>query len=555
MSASATEAASIEAASLGISGSADVAVSGGIGVNQIDNTTDAHVSGGATITAAHDISFIAQDTSSNSSLTGQAAGSLVGIGGAVSYNVIGNHVRAYVNGAKLKTVSEGNIIIEALSTATINTITAGLSGGFVGIAGTVAVTLLNTDVAAYIVASVATANGNMLVFADSTNQLQVIAGSVAGGAVGVGGTVVVNTMGNNTQAYIEDSTVSATGANIPTPIDTWNASTDAEFTAVFSGIAVVASSTETPNANGEGHSLIAVNASGGFVGVGGVVTVTTVSDITKAFIASSQVNVNVNFGGQVIVNAHANDYLLVISGGVAGGAVAVGGTVDRTTISSQTSAFISSSDESGQYAYPTAPSVVWGGGVQVTTETFETVDMTVLGIVGGAVAVAGAVSVLNIDATNNAFVHDSDVYSLDGINIAANDTPSISTKVGVLDGGAVGAAHSVSVNTIQNTVQAEALGGHLNATLGINITATSNESIAPFVGTGSLGGVALAGAVAVDTITTTTQALVENGSRPALINQDSRFQPGGVYGGASTKTLPSPLPTLPCSTGTRAPRH
>ena len=175
VSASATEDASIEAASLGVSASADVAVSGGIGVNQIDNTTDAHVPGGASITASGNISFIAQDTSSNTSFTGQAAGSLVGIGGAVSYNVIGNHVRAYVNGAKLTTTSAGDIIINAISTATINTITAGLSGGFVGIAGTVAVTLMNTNVMAYLVAAVVNCSGDMVVFANSTNQLQVIA--------------------------------------------------------------------------------------------------------------------------------------------------------------------------------------------------------------------------------------------------------------------------------------------------------------------------------------------------------------------------------------------
>ncbi len=307
----------------------------------------------------------------------------------------------------------------------------------------------------------------------------------------------------------------------------------AQTTQDIYGVAVIASSTEAPNPNGEGHSLIATNIAGGFVGIGGVVSVTTVSDITKAFIASSQINTKAQLGyysPEVIVNAHANDYLLVISGGVAGGAVALGGTVDRTTISSQTSAFISSSDESGQYPYPTAPSVVYGnGGVQVTTETFETVDMTVLGVVGGAVALAGAVSVVNIDATNNAFVHDSDVYAEGNLDITANDTPTISTKVGVLDGGAVGAGASVSVNTIQNTVQAEDLGGDLNATVQVDIAATSNESIAPFVGTGSLGGVALAGAVAVDTITTTTQALVEDGSRPALINQDPSWQKGGAY--------------------------
>ena len=143
----ATETAAIEAASMGVSASATVAVTGGVGVNQIHNTTDVHISGGASLTGMGNISLTAQDTSDNTSLTGQAAGSLVGIGGAVSYNVIGNHVRAYVQSATVSSTS-GDVSILALLTATINTITAGLSGGFVGIAGSVAVNLLGSDVSA-----------------------------------------------------------------------------------------------------------------------------------------------------------------------------------------------------------------------------------------------------------------------------------------------------------------------------------------------------------------------------------------------------------------------
>ena len=92
INASAVENAAIEAASIGVSASGTVAVTGGVGVNEIHNTIDAHISGGASVTASGNISFTAQDISNNSSLTGQAAGSYVGIGGAVSYNVIGDHV-------------------------------------------------------------------------------------------------------------------------------------------------------------------------------------------------------------------------------------------------------------------------------------------------------------------------------------------------------------------------------------------------------------------------------------------------------------------------------
>ncbi len=156
VTATATENANIEAASMGLSGSGTVAVSGGVGVNQIHNTTDAHIAGGATVTATGNISFTAQDSSDNSSLTGQGAGSLVGIGGAVSYNVIADQVRAYVQSSTVVSNS-GAVSIIAVLTATINTITVGLSGGFVGIAGSVAVNLLGSSVSAYIAASSVTA--------------------------------------------------------------------------------------------------------------------------------------------------------------------------------------------------------------------------------------------------------------------------------------------------------------------------------------------------------------------------------------------------------------
>ena len=69
------------------------------------------------------------------------------------------------------------------------------------------------------------------------------------------------------------------------------------------------------------------------------------------------------------------------------------------------------------------------------------------------------------------------------------------------------------------------------------MAATSNESITPFAGTASIGGVALAGAVAVDTINTTTQAVVKNGIRPSLINQDPRFEAGGVFAPNAGQTV------------------
>ena len=132
------------------------------------------------MTATGNISFTAQYSSDNSSLTGQAAGSLVGVGGAVSYNVIADQVRAYVQSSTVVSNS-GEVSIIAVLTATINTITVGLSGGFVGIAGSVAVNLLGSSVSAPISPLVGHRPFAGTGQATATDQMQAVAGSVAGG--------------------------------------------------------------------------------------------------------------------------------------------------------------------------------------------------------------------------------------------------------------------------------------------------------------------------------------------------------------------------------------
>ena len=317
----ATENANIEAASIGVSASGTVAVTGGVGVNEIHNTTDVHIAGAASVTSTGgDIALTAQDTSDNSSLTGQAAGSLVGIGGAVSYNVIGDHVRAYIDSSTVIS-NAGSVLVESLLTATINTLTAGLSGGFVGIGGSVAVNLLQSDVDAHVANSLVNAYANVVVSANVVDQLQVIAGAVSGGVVAAAGTVVVNNMNNSARAYLEDASVAAAGHGNAVAVPSWNASTGAESTQNIHGLAVIANTNEQPNPNGDGHSLEAVNVSGGLVGIGGVVSVTSINDVTQAFIASSQINSSAHFGGSVIVSRNSDDHLFVLSGGLAGGFV------------------------------------------------------------------------------------------------------------------------------------------------------------------------------------------------------------------------------------------
>src|SRR5262245_59777687 len=227
--------------------------------------------------------------------------------------------------------------------------------------------------------------------------------------------------------------------------------------------------------------------------------------------------------------------MIIIAGGVAVGSVGAGATVDRSQITSTTRAFITNEDQIGNGA--NAASAVYGTGVEVSTVSREKIDEIIVGFAGGAVALAGTVSVADIKATSEAFVDNSEVNSKGSLKVLGDDTAQISPTVGTFTGGALGIGAAVSVNTIKTTVRAKALGATLNATGAMTIQADSDEKISPLVGTGSLGIVALAGAVTVDTIETTTEAFTMTDGVPTLINQDPKFQKGGAYAPGSGQTV------------------
>jgi RTX calcium-binding nonapeptide repeat (4 copies) len=534
----ASDTSHIEAVSVGVAVAGSVAVTGGVGINEIGNSVEANISGDSLVTAKGNVTVHAHDDSTVSALTGQGGGAFVGVGGAASYNDIQNHVRSYIDGSEVH--SKGSVFVKAEELATIEEIAIGANAGFVGIGGNVSVNLMQSNTEAFIHHSQVDATNNMVVSAESENALGIAAGQVAAGFVGAAGTVVVNTMENTTRAYIDDSTVSALGVGSATQVKKWNSSTGEETLEDVSGLAVVANSIERPHDPIDGNdvpTLAAVNGAGGFVGVQGLVSVNSVNDHTDAFISRSHVNSEDNFGGQVLVRAHTDDRLWIISGGLAAGAVGVGATVDRSQITSTTRAFITNEDQVGDGA--NAASVVYGTGVEVSTVSREKIDEVIVGFAAGAGALAGTVSVADVSATNEAFVDNSEVNSKGYLRVLADDTAQINPSIGTFTGGALGIGAAVSVNTIKTTVRAQALGATLNATGAMTIQADSDEKISPLVGTGSIGLVALAGAVTVDTIETTTEALTKADVVPTLINQNQKFQKGGAYapGGGQSVTI------------------
>lgn len=543
----ATENATINAKAVGIAVSGGISLAGGEAVNDIANNVKAHIFNDVFVNAHGDVAVNAQDTSTIAANVDQTSGGLVGGGTAESINNIANQVEASVQHlAQVKTT--GNVLLTSSEDATIREASVGASGGFVGISGNVAINTLANSVKAFIDdKSDVEATKSVLVFANAENSLTADAANTSVGAAGIGGTVVVNTFDNTTQAFVNGSTVIAKGSSPSIPITRWDENTGQAITQNLSGLAVIASSVEhpapklDPNDPLAAATVRAFNFSGGLAGLSGISVVDIVNDHTDAFIASSNVNAFNNPGGDVIVRAHSDQDVTVLSGGAAVGFAGVGGNLDRTEITSVTRAFISDNIEDGKNQSST-PSTVFGSNIDVDTVSLETISATLRGVSGGGLALAGAVSIEHLDTTNQAFIKNSNVYSIGDLKVRAHDSSAIDPVdpnnpnngpgvTSVAFGGFSGGA-AVSLNTIENTVQARVMGSDLAAKGATSVTAGSAETINATAKSEAVGAISMSGAVTVDTITTTTEAtVVSNGGTKSTINQTPL--PGGGVANSS----------------------
>ena len=209
------------------------------------------------------------------------------------------------------------VAVTASNRDEIRTFTLSLAGGVVGVAVSAGVDIDNATTHAYIGddalvnttnTSSANAAQSVLVGAGVDFYHLAVAGTLAGGAVGVAPAVGVNVVNNTTTAEIgQGATVDAAG-----------------------DIAVDASATE--NAVMVGFGIAA-----GVVGVGGAVDVLSINNVTTASIDNDAV---VYAGGNVFVDATDDTHVFELSGALAGGLVGVGGSVGVMLIDKTTSATI-----------------------------------------------------------------------------------------------------------------------------------------------------------------------------------------------------------------------
>jgi hypothetical protein len=409
------------------------------------------------------------------------------------------------------------VAVAASNRDEIRTFTVSLAGGIVGVAVSAGVDVVNATTQAY-VGNHATVNGDtsganaaqsVLVGAGDDFYHLAVAGTIAGGLVGVAPAVGVNIIGNTTQAYIDhDATVNALG-----------------------DIVVEASGKEN-------IVMIGFGIAAGAVGVGGAVDVLSIDNHTIASIGDSA---TVYAGGNVFVSATDDTHVLELSGALAGGFVGVGASVGVMLISTDTEATI------GHLAHVDAlgngggltgilDGTITGGtsfetttahGVIVQAQSSEEILHIVAAGGAGFVGVSGAVGVTLIKAETDAVIesnalidtlHQGSANADQSIYVNAANNANVQTFIIGVAGGFVGVAGAVDVGTLNNNTKAEVqTGATLNARDNIEINALSLKSLQGFDASGAGGFVGAGGAVSVWSIGTQIQKTTkdQNGSTTA----------------------------------------
>ena len=384
---------------------AGIAVSGGAGiglsavVNALNNDTEAYVNHDAVVTgptvkvgAANDFHHLAVGAT-------VAVGGEAGVGPAVDVSVINNTTKAELRSGSTVTATSGDITVDANGKEDILLIGIGVAGGTVGFGAGVSVLVVDNTTRADI-AGTADAHGNVVVRASDATDITIVDGGAGGGLVGVGASVGVISLDKTTEAYIDNGAIihaRALGGSVDALAGTLKDGNDASGfdTTTAKGLVVEATSREKVF-----HLNVALG--GGFVGIAGGVTVTTLHATTHAWIGAADVNFTDNDSSgadqAVFVNAADEARVVTFAGGVAGGLVGVAGAVDIGVLRNNTKAEIQSGAR-----------VVTKKSVAVNAMGIKEIDAIAASGAGGAVGLTASVSVWSVgDKLNKNYSNEDD---------------------------------------------------------------------------------------------------------------------------------------------------
>ncbi|MDR5907395.1 hypothetical protein [Franzmannia qiaohouensis] len=501
---------SINAYTLGASVAGVAALSGTVSLNFTRKDIRAEVKD-ATVIADGNILIQALDKSRIDSVSAQLNVAIKGgaAGLSVAYHDIQNSIVAGSQNATLET-TEGNgggIIILADSRSSNWAVLAGVSYGTFGAgAGITASSVIDNLAQARIDGGNVTADGNLVVHADTYDTSSIKLGAVAIGAVAIGGSVGVDLMGSDSEAWIGGGAVVLARGNAS------ERNVALSWRGVESEIGGDDDEGRDRNVNwGEGEwdtegrngvvvlatsrmefLTVAVAVAGGVTGaVAANVTVDGINGHTQAWIDNAEVTSNADVVVRALHHAEADS-----GGGSAAIDLTAAATagVDVNLFGHQTHAWIDGSD------FADGEVMVKANG-ELAVDALASVNFlsVVIGAsIGGAgVAASGSATAVSLALDTRAYVENVRLQAQD-IRVSADNQITGRFIAGAAAGsGGVGIGASLAVGLLNSTATAEVLGATLNATQDIDVVANQRMDMGVTVATGAAGLGAVAGAVSV----------------------------------------------------------
>jgi hypothetical protein len=555
-------------------GATDVSVAGSLGLNIVDNRSEAVVKSGAVVNAdgsdgdavGSDVTVKAESTSvnaatANSKVTGSGD---VGVGASVALNVINDNVtRAEIENTAVLTHA-GNVELTATSDHLVRTKTQAGASGDVAVSPAVAISIIDNDTTA-LVGSAATpldASGTVDAKADHTSSVKTIGDAVAAGSdVGVGAAVGVAVTYDTVLATVARNVTAGNTVTIEAKTDIDGAvetkasakgnksssdggkDADTEANEKVKNNSNTETSTDLPKANDkttDANSTSSSESSTGSSSVG-VAAAVSVNVVTVDITASIQGGADVDAGsGSVLVSAKTEVDATAKALGIAvelSESNNVGAAVSLNVVDIENKAFVA------------AGSIIEGNGITIEAVTTgnKKNEFIVWGAAAGGgtgdVGVAGSVGINVVNITTEASARaGSHLLSDSSLIVTAENDMVVQTLAaggGFSSGTAVGAAVAVAVVTSSNKAF---IAGDADAAGAMSITAETyvsplkvdvpllGDSDDPTItslavaGGASSGDVGVAGAVVVDIFNLTTHAYLDDNSN---INQDTGITPSG----------------------------
>ncbi|MBL4826874.1 MAG: hypothetical protein JKY66_04040, partial [Spongiibacteraceae bacterium] len=519
------------AGSGGAIGGVSVSGAGAGSVNIIVNTTESYIDSGSDVSTANGVAvgitsvddslIMANSGGASFSGSGGAVGGVsISSGSATAINTVTNTIRSYISNSGID--ADGALDLNALSSSLIFTITtagAGAgSGGAVGgvsvaAAGAGSVNIIANTIESYIDGGSTISTGNAKDLSvrarDSASIIANAGGASVAGSGGVGGGVSVSSgtaaavsdIANTTRAYIDNSVVNSDG-----------------------GVVIEATSDAAIWTLSLGGSF---SGSGGIVGASiansGSVATNIIINSVEAYIKGNS-DISTNNGQAVLISAQdkadiqatAATQSIAFVIGSSGAAVSIGNVVSVNEITNTVLAYIDNSKINS------------AGGIGISAASTSTMDSSAVatsvaaGIAPFSLNIAGSGSTAanKIENTLFAYIKDSaDVTASGDIIIVANDSSIISSDVGSgsVTFGPLGASVGISVsdNIVDNRVKSSIENSTVTSSAGaIKLSSLSAGDIDALAVATSIaaapGGGSEAGSFANSTITTETEAFVDN---------------------------------------------